>query len=156
MTRLAHRLVAVHDVDDVVQDALERAWAKWNMYDASRGSPTTWLLAITADRARATRRRASSRWRVADGTALGSDALTAAPAIGDGAQDRLADQIDLGEAVTSLPERQRLAVALHYFLDLPVAEVAAVMACSVGTVKSTLFDARTALRRMLGDDDDDV
>jgi DNA-directed RNA polymerase specialized sigma24 family protein len=35
-----------------------------------------------------------------------------------------------------------------------VDETAAVMDCSPGTVKSTLFDARTRLRTLSGDDDD--
>ena len=43
---------------------------------------------------------------------------------------------------------------LHYFVGLTVDETAAVMDCSTGTVKSTLFDARTRLRALLGDDDD--
>ena len=43
---------------------------------------------------------------------------------------------------------------LHYFVGLNVEETAAVMACSAGTVKSTLFDARTRLRTPVGDADD--
>jgi DNA-directed RNA polymerase specialized sigma24 family protein len=41
---------------------------------------------------------------------------------------------------------------MYYHLGLPVADVAAVMACSPGTVKSTLADARLRLRRELGED----
>mgnify|MGYP001796503771 CR=1 FL=1 len=52
-------------------------------------------------------------------------------------------------AIAGLPTRQRLAVELYYVLGLPVAEVAVVMACSVGTVSSTLSDARKALRGRL-------
>ena len=43
---------------------------------------------------------------------------------------------------------------LHYFVGLSVDETAGVMDCAPGTVKSTLHDARTRLRTMLGDDDD--
>ncbi|TMK55831.1 MAG: RNA polymerase sigma factor, partial [Actinobacteria bacterium] len=50
-----------------------------------------------------------------------------------------------------LPPRQRLAVELHYFVDLDVAETAAVMKCAEGTVKSTLADARERLRSILGE-----
>lgn len=59
----------------------------------------------------------------------------------------------LERAIAQLPERQRLAVQLHYFVGLSVEETAAVMQWSAGTVKSTLFDARTRLRHLLGDDD---
>ena len=57
---------------------------------------------------------------------------------------------DLHRAVRALPPRQRTAIVLHHFVDLPVVEVAALMNVSAGTVKSTLHDARAALARTLG------
>jgi RNA polymerase sigma-70 factor (ECF subfamily) len=62
--------------------------------------------------------------------------------------------VDLDRAIARLAERQQLAVQLHYFVGLSIDETATVMSCSVGTVKSTLFDARSRLRTLLGDDDD--
>jgi RNA polymerase sigma-70 factor (ECF subfamily) len=50
-----------------------------------------------------------------------------------------------------LPEKQRQAVVLHYFEDLPVAEAAAYLDCSVGTVKTHLHRARKKLAEMLKD-----
>ena len=67
--------------------------------------------------------------------------------------DRQPTWISNGRSRT-LGERQQLAVHLHYFLGLTVDEAAAVMDCTPGTVKSTLFDARSRLRAVLGDDDD--
>lgn len=143
MTRLARRLAPDHDPQDVVQDALVRAWRKRHLFDPERGTATTWLLAITADRARDARRTRARRLRVVDDTGQPPD--TPAPATD-------ADEgLDLDRAIGTLPERQRLAVELHYFLGLTVAEAAAVMDCSAGTVKSTLFDARTHLRTALGE-----
>lgn len=142
MTRLARRLAPHADADDVVQDALARAWQKWSGYDPARGTPTVWLLAITADRARAARRSNVRRLAVVDDAAEVPDVP---------ATDRTAD-VDLDRAVHALPERQQLAVQLHYFVGLTVAECAQVMDCSAGTVKSTLFDARTRLREVLGDE----
>ena len=40
-------------------------------------------------------------------------------------------------------------VGLHYYVDLPVDEVAAVLGLASGTVKSTLADARERIRRHL-------
>jgi RNA polymerase sigma-70 factor (ECF subfamily) len=137
MSHLAHRL-APGEGDDVAQDALTRAWRRWDTHDAGRGTPRTWLLAIVADRAR----RAWVRHRPV--VALVDD--VAAP---DGSRD---DDLALEAALRRLPERQRLAVALHYFAGLPVAECATVMRCAEGTVKSTLHDARLRLRRELGDE----
>ncbi len=46
-------------------------------------------------------------------------------------------QDELMSALASLPPRQRAVLVLRYFLDLPEAEVAAALKCSLGTVKST-------------------
>jgi RNA polymerase sigma factor (sigma-70 family) len=58
--------------------------------------------------------------------------------------------MDLERAIKRLPRRQRLAVDCYYFAGLSVQETAAAMRCSEGTVKSTLSDARSALRNLLG------
>ena len=44
---------------------------------------------------------------------------------------------ELMHALAALPPRQRAVLVLRYFLDLPEAEVAAALKCSLGTVKST-------------------
>jgi RNA polymerase sigma factor (sigma-70 family) len=144
MTRLARRLAPAADPDDIVQDSLARAWQKRSQFDPTRGTPTTWLLAIVADQARAARRGRIRRLRVVDDAAELPDAP---------APERGVD-LDLERAIARLAERQQLAVHLHYFLGLGVDETAAVMGCAPGTVKSTLFDARTRLRALLGDTDD--
>ncbi len=144
MSRLASRLAPDADPDDIVQDALTRAWRKRSQFDPERGSPTTWLLAITADQARSARRSRVRRLKLIDDHAELPDPPST---------DRGTD-LDLDRAVTRLAERQQLAVHLHYFLGLDVAETAQVMSCSPGTVKSTLYDARTRLRTLLGDTDE--
>lgn len=55
-------------------------------------------------------------------------------------------------AVVELPERQRATVVLRYFEDLPEAEIAEILNCSVGTVKSQLSKARAKLEAALGAD----
>lgn len=54
---------------------------------------------------------------------------------------------DLGvrDVVERLPERLRAVVLLHYYADLPIREVAAVLGKPEGSVKSALFDARARL-----------
>ena len=144
MRRLACRLAPHADPDDLVQDALARGWQKRALFDPAKGTATTWLLAIVADAARASR-RTRARWlKVVDDTA---DVPETPAAQRD-------PDIDLERAIAQLAERQQLAVHLHYFVGLSVDETAAVMACSTGTVKSTLFDARARLRILLGDTDD--
>ena len=52
-------------------------------------------------------------------------------------------------AVGALPVRQREVIALHYVEDLTIADVAAALEISPGTVKSTLHDARRSLAATL-------
>ena len=134
MASLAARLTSDAEGDDVVQEALLRAWKKLSRFDSRRGTVRTWLLAIIADQARRSRRRTRPTSVIADLTTPGRP---------------LDDQLDLEAAVTRLAPRQRLAVDCYYFVDLSIAETAAVMRCSPGTVKSTLADARHRLKELL-------
>jgi RNA polymerase sigma factor (sigma-70 family) len=134
MRRLVARLAPEVDADDAVQEALVRAWRKRGQYDARRGTPAAWLLAIAADQARQARRRLRPSTRLADVSARVRSAD---------------DAVDVEFAVATLPPRQRLAVDCFYFVGLSVVETAAVMRCSEGTVKSTLSDARQRLRPLL-------
>jgi RNA polymerase sigma factor (sigma-70 family) len=139
MGRLASRLTSTVDSDDVVQEALVRAWRKRSQYDEARGSTQAWLLAIVADRAR----RHRTRMRPAPTELIDLPA----PVLD------LDRAVDVEAAIAGLPRRQRLAVELHYMVGLDVKECAAVMGCSDGTVKSTLSDARQRLRGLLAEVD---
>lgn len=135
MANLAARLAGPSDRDDVVQESLSRAWRRWETYKPERGSPRAWLLAIVADQSRRlTRRRRSP-----------NVSATLRPDI------RRPDErdLDLEAAIDRLPKRQRLAVELFYLVDLSVADTAAILGCSEGTVKSALSDARDRLRNLL-------
>ncbi|HEY0691185.1 MAG TPA: RNA polymerase sigma factor [Kribbella sp.] len=136
MARLAARLAVGADRDDVVQEALTRAWLKRHQYDGARGTASAWLLAITADQARKAVRRLRP-------VAEFEDHDSVEPRVDVEAR------VDVDHAITTLSARQRLAVDCYYFADLSVADTAAVMGCSEGTVKSTLSDARARLRSLL-------
>ena len=60
----------------------------------------------------------------------------------------------LRAAILHLSRRQRDAVILYYIRDEPLAVVARVMRCRVGTVKSHLSRARESLREILGAEDE--
>ncbi len=51
----------------------------------------------------------------------------------------------LRNAVDKLPTKLRVVVALHYFDGLPLNEIAGIVGCRLGTVKSRLFSARKRL-----------
>lgn len=52
-------------------------------------------------------------------------------------------------AIDELPKRQRLCVVLRYFEDLSEADMAEVLGCSPGTIKSQLSKARVTLKAIL-------
>lgn len=137
MWALAWRL-AGPDAADVHQEALLQAWRTAASYDAERGSVRTWLLVLVADRCRKRNRHLRAR-----------PASVELPRHLPATVADVDSRLDLARAVAELPARQRLAVELHYVLGLDVAETAAVMRCAVGTVKSTLYDARARLRTAL-------
>jgi RNA polymerase sigma-70 factor (ECF subfamily) len=137
MQRLAARLVDRTEADDVVQEALVRAWRRWSTYDGRRGEPTGWLLAIVADRAR----RHRTRSRAPEPGLPDTDVP---------AEDTRPD-LDLERAILRLTGRQRTAVELHYFVGADVATCAQAMGCAEGTVRATLHQARGRLRELMGD-----
>jgi RNA polymerase sigma-70 factor (ECF subfamily) len=120
--------------EDAVHEALARAWEHRRPID----HPERWVLTVALNLAR-------NRWRkvrreVAMASAAESDA---------GAPDPRPLSADLRRALAALPVRQREVVVLHYLLDLPVAEVAALLGLSAGGVKHALFRARASLARAL-------
>lgn len=135
MALLAARLAPYADRDDVVQEALARAWVKRHQYDPTRGAAGSWLLAITADQARKAVRRRRPTLVLAEQE--------------EPKPDRPEERLDIERAVRRLTPKQRLAVDCYYFVGLTVAQTAAVMGCAEGTVKSTLADARARLRVLL-------
>ncbi|HEU5270833.1 MAG TPA: RNA polymerase sigma factor [Jatrophihabitans sp.] len=139
MAWLARRSADESDWEDVLQEALSAAWRKRGQFDGARGSARNWLLAIVADQCAKNRRRLRP-------------VLLAEPAQRPAVDADRTEQVDVDAALAKLTDRQRLAVNLRYFLELPVADVAQVLGCSEGTAKSTLSDARRQLRKLLGED----
>jgi RNA polymerase sigma factor (sigma-70 family) len=133
LSALAIREVGPNDADDVVQDALVRAWRRRLTYRAERGSPRAWLVGVLLDRARRRRTRAARPLRQQH-------------VAGDGAVPDALVHLDIENAVRALPRRQREVITLYYLADLGVDEVADLLRISSGTVKSHLHDAREALK----------
>jgi RNA polymerase sigma factor (sigma-70 family) len=63
--------------------------------------------------------------------------------------------LDLVSALKSLPPQQRAAVALFYFEDRPVREIAYILDCAESTAKAHLFKARARLAILLRENEGD-
>jgi RNA polymerase sigma factor (sigma-70 family) len=119
---------------DLAQEALARACAHWSRV-AGMDAPGAWVQRVALNLANAhwARRR---RERGFAGSI--AEAVTSDP--------DWDDVLSVRAAVVSLAPRQRAALILRYYADLPVAEVAKVMRCREGTVKALTHQAIQALR----------
>jgi RNA polymerase sigma-70 factor (ECF subfamily) len=122
---------------DAVQEAFARALRDARCF-RGEGTLEAWLWRIVVNVARDAARRS----RFAD---LSADELADLATLG---VDR-ADVGDLREELRTLPERQRLAVFLHYYADLPYDEVARLLAVAPGTIAASLNAARKTLRHRI-------
>ena len=144
----AYRLafLVLHDRDsaeDAVQEAALRAWRSLAQLRGGSARFRPWFLRIVVNECIHQRRL---RWFAV----LRRPELV----LPDPSTARLAPELlDLRAAIGRLPPRQRTAVILRYYLDLPVAEVAAVTASTTDSVKARLRRALGTLRPELADEE---
>jgi RNA polymerase sigma-70 factor, ECF subfamily len=124
--------------EDAVQEALLKVLADGHRPDRLGA----WVTVVAMNSVRGSQRRSRAERRATDrlGTPTPSD-----PAA------RTADRVSVLAAVGALPEGQRTSVLLHYYLDSSVADIAAAMGVSEGTVKTHLHRGRAALAEALGE-----
>jgi RNA polymerase sigma-70 factor (sigma-E family) len=135
---LAYALTgSAHEAEDLVQGSLVRVMRRWTRVD----DPMAYMRRTMINQ-RATRWRRFGRREVS--TANPPDGVAADPS------DRVAERHAMLSALRALPPRMRAVVALRYVADLPEAEVAATLGCSIGTVKSQTAKALAKLRSALG------
>jgi RNA polymerase sigma-70 factor (sigma-E family) len=123
--------------EDLVQTALARAWPRWERINR-RDDPEVYVRRVIVNTWRTWTRR---RWR----GEKASPAVAEAPAGGDMATE-VAMRVALREALGALTGRQRAVLVLRVYDDLPEAQVADMLNCSVGTVKSAMSRALARLR----------
>jgi RNA polymerase sigma-70 factor (ECF subfamily) len=134
----AYRLAAVMLADrsaaeDAVQEAAIKAWRKLKQL---RGDATTlrpWFLSIVANECRMYRR---TRWwnviKLAEVRAPEMDARES--------------HTDLHRALLRLSPDERIPLVLHFYLDLPLDEVARTLGVSTSAAKSRIYRAAKRLR----------
>lgn len=135
----------LHVAEEMAQEALARVCRDWHRV-REMGSPGGWAHRVAMNlvnshyRRRRIRRRVERRLRDEQAT---------------GAQDWTAEDTGRNEtvrtAIRQLPEAQRTAVVLHYYLGHPLAEIGEMMGWPLGTVKSHLHRARRALQDLLSE-----
>lgn len=134
--RLAYSMLGNRtEAEDAAQEAITKAWRKLRQLRA--GMPVRpWFLAIVVYQCRNVRR---TRWfrfvRTSD--QLGADPEAAEPYV---------ERIDIARALSRLADRDRQALFLHFYLDLPVEEVATALGISPAAAKGRIYRACHRLR----------
>jgi len=129
--------------EDAAQDSLLRVWKALDGYDG-RAALSSWIYAITRNRCLTVLVRRRAMASLSDEETEAQVAQMAAPV---SAADDRAQQ--LRELVDLLPENQRRTLLLHYYEAHSTAEVALMLGCPEGTVKTHLFRARARLSDLL-------
>jgi RNA polymerase sigma-70 factor (sigma-E family) len=144
LVRLATLVVGdVGTAEQLTQDAFVKLQLRWGGLREPDKAPA-WLRSAVLNGARShlRRRRVSDRYAARH---------VAAPAAvtPESASERRAEHERVVAALRRLPRRQREAVALRYYLDLPEAEIATTMGTSTGSVKTHLHRGLAALAEHL-------
>ncbi|MCB0906022.1 MAG: SigE family RNA polymerase sigma factor [Nocardioidaceae bacterium] len=141
LVRSAYLLVGNRaDAEDLVQMTLAKVVPVWQRIEED---PERYVRTVLV-------RESVNRWRRRRWREV-SVAELPQPATGEAVDAVVGDRATLREALDRLSPRQRAVVVLRFYEDLPVAEVAQLMRCSEGTVKSQTHDAMARLRHVLPD-----
>jgi RNA polymerase sigma-70 factor (sigma-E family) len=131
-----------HAAEDLVQASLVKLYRAWPGVDQVGGEPDAYLRRIIVNTHRSWWR---ARWRREAPAAQ----LPDRPGRGEDADQR-ALAVSVRQALRQLSPKQRAVLVLRYYEDLPEAEIASLLGCSPGTVKTHAHRGLRALRAELG------
>jgi RNA polymerase sigma-70 factor (sigma-E family) len=141
LVRLAHVMLGDRPAaEDVVQEAFGGLYRRWKQL-ADTGRALQYLRSSVLNGCRSALRRR----RTAEMVATYQPPAISAESTALASEERL----EVMRALRRLPDRQREALVLRFYLDEPEAEIARVMGIRPSTVRSTTHRALTALGRML-------
>lgn len=130
---------------DAIQAATLRAWQARNRIDPDRGF-RAWYLRIVANTAHNDRRSRTRRAALAVKVAATPIGEVVTPEVAAVTAEQRAIVL---RGLNRLPAEDRLVLALRFFEDMTQADIAQVLDCPVGTVKSRLSRATSRLRQVL-------
>lgn len=148
---VAKMMGSVEDAPDVAQQVFLRVWKSAPRYER-QAKFTTWLFTITRNLVFNECRR---RYRSAEVSmeareeASGYQAVDTAPDRPDSSALHRELEVAIDAAIAALPEKQRLAVVLRRYEELPYEQIGEILDLTVPAVKSLLFRARTRLKESL-------
>lgn len=138
--------------EEVVEDAYYQVWRQAVRFDAARGRPLTWLLAMARSRALDALRRERRHVHEAFDPDDVDEAALATHRAGpqEASFETTRDHLALHQALAALAAPARQLVALAFLRGLSHEEIAEQTALPLGTVKSQIRRALLVLRERLG------
>ncbi|MBP7633181.1 RNA polymerase sigma factor [Candidatus Ozemobacteraceae bacterium] len=140
------------DHEEILQEIMLRLWTKASLFDPARGKARPWIYAVAG--------RSAMTWLADHGgkrvpVPVGDDpVLEAVPASPDDHPEEVCLRREasrsISEALERIPEEMRLAVVLRHLQGLGIEEIAQVLDCPEGTVKSRIFNGLQRLRSVVG------
>ncbi|MEM7274613.1 MAG: sigma-70 family RNA polymerase sigma factor [Actinomycetota bacterium] len=125
--------------EELAQDGFVAAYRNWGRI-SGYDRPEAWVRRVVVNAARSRGRRLGAEARAMTRLRGRRRPLSELPE----------PDHEFWTAVRKLPTRQSQAIALHYLEDRPVDEIAAIIDCTPGAVKTHLHRGRQALRQTLG------
>ena len=128
-----------HAAEDLLQIALTKTVRHWRRI---RGNPEAYVRRVMYH-------EQVGRWRSRRWGRESVVQMVPEQAVDDRTRE-VAMRITLAGALRALPPRKRVVLVLRYYEDLSESEVATIMGCSVGTVRSQTHQAIVRLRELVG------
>lgn len=130
-----------HEAEDIAQETLVEAWRSLPRFDG-RARFSSWMYGILRHRFLKARRKPRP--------AVGGDEKAADRPAREASPTAAAEQAEearlVQAAVATLPDEHRAVVELRFFAGLSLDDIAMVLGCPLGTVKSRLHHALEKLR----------
>lgn len=126
------------DAEDIMQNAFVKLWKAQKAFE-SNAHTDNWLIKVCVNECKDSFRLFFKKHSPLDET----------PEL---AYNDKHFNIDLFNAVSSLSKKERLAVHLFYYEDMPIKEISVLMNIKESTIKSLLRRARKKLKEKLGDE----
>lgn len=138
--RIAYsRLQNVSDAEDITQEVLLK-YIKADKTFHDEDHRRMWIIRVTVN---AVHSLAASAWRKRSVPLEEAGELSYTEA----------EPLGIMEAVERLPEKYRVPIHLFYFEDMTISQIASVLNCAEGTVKSLLSRGREKLKGLLKEED---
>ncbi|MFA6135299.1 MAG: sigma-70 family RNA polymerase sigma factor [Phycisphaerae bacterium] len=135
-----------HACEDVGQEVFLAAYKRIGSFDPARGQFLTWLLAIARNLSRNALKK-----RSVPSTAELPERVHCLEPCDEAAKNEFYRRLD--EALAALPDEQRLAFILAEVEGLAYQQIADIEAVPIGTIRSRINRAKSALRSLLAEED---